>query len=188
MNRSERRRSVKDKEKALRALGQVAGREYLLQMKEGKEPTAEKLFNGIDKVNRTALSNVGATDEEIMFVIQEATKKAENLGELDMSKSAKALKASLKMMKLMPKFMKINTKEQVLNDLGIVIGKEYKNARNEGKELGVEDLFKIQKDKWAIQGGGDMMEFYKAIGISEQDIRDTINETIAYWNKEMVKK
>ena len=77
--------------------------------------------------------------------------------------------------------MKINTKEQIMVDFGVAVGSEFKNALKEGKELSVEDLLKIQKDKWSIRGGGDMMEFYKSVGISEQDVRDEIGKTIEYW-------
>ena len=181
MNRAERRRGTKGKDKALKTLGQVAGREYLLQIKEGKEPTAYKLFDGIDKTNRTALRNVGVTDEEIMFVIQESILQADKLGELNTTKASKILKMSLKSMKLMPKFMKINTKEQVRSILEVAVGKEYKNALQEGKELSVEDLLKSQTDKWALRGGGDMLEFYKGVGITEQEVKDAIQGTISYW-------
>ena len=181
MNRMERRRNGKQKDKALRTLSQVAGREYLLQLKEGKEPTAQKLFDGIDKANRTALSNVGATDEEIMFVIQEATKRADKVGELDTTKAGKILKASLKGMKFLPSSLKSSMAKQIITDLEVAVGKEYKNARREGKELGVEDSLNIQKNKWAGRGGGDMLEMYNALGINEQEVRDAIQGTIDYW-------
>lgn len=179
MNRAERRRSMKSKDKALRTLGQVVGREYILQLKEDKEPTAEKLFNGIDNTNLTALHDAGATDEEIMFVIQEATKQASIVGELDTTKASKILKANLKIMKHMPDTIKGKAKAQIVTDLEVAVGKEYKNALP--KELGVDDLLKIQKDKWVIRGGGDMMAMYAGVGITEQEVRDAIQGTIDYW-------
>jgi hypothetical protein len=170
---------MKSKDKALRTLGQVVGREYILQLKEDKEPTAEKLFNGIDNTNLTALHDAGATDEEIMFVIQEATKQASIVGELDTTKASKILKANLKIMKHMPDTIKGKAKAQIVTDLEVAVGKEYKNALP--KELGVDDLLKIQKDKWVIRGGGDMMAMYAGVGITEQEVRDAIQGTIDYW-------
>jgi hypothetical protein len=114
-----------------------------------------------------------------MFVITEAIRQAGSLGELDTTKASKILKANLKVMRVMPKFLKISTKEQIMADLGAAVGKEYTNALP--KELGVEDLLNIQKDKWAGRGGGDMMQLYSSVGITEQEVKDAIEESISYW-------
>jgi len=157
------------KAKTLENIKNICGREFRLQMAEGKNPTVEKLFEGLDRRNKTLCYQMGITDAEIIAKIREGI-----IGKVD-----KLFKANIKLAtKFAPQGVEDKLRKQVLDNLRESVTKKYLYAKLEGKTLSVEELYNLQKETWEKKSKLDMLEMYSKMGITEEEIKKIIQEAI----------
>lgn len=166
------------REQMLQKIKEVCGKEYVLQLKEGKQHTAKSLFDGINQQNMVIYRQSGITDMEIIAKIQEGIDEQEKDGLLK-GKFDKILSVGVKgSNKLIPKSAENKLKRKILTDLKGSIDKKYTGARLDGKNLNADELFDLQKASWAKKSNTDMMAMYGKMGITESEIREIIGMVI----------
>jgi hypothetical protein len=165
-----------NKEKALDKIKEVCGEEYVSQLKEGKQHTAKSLYDGINQQNISIYRQMGITDIEILTKIQEGIdgQSGRLKGKFD-----KAFKFGVNTSnKLVAGKAEEKVKNKILSDIRNSVEKKYLSAKLEGKTLGVEELYSLQKESWSKKSNLNMMDMYKKMGITEVEYLQTIQQAI----------
>jgi hypothetical protein len=167
-----------NKEKTLAKIKEVCGQEYVEQLKEGKHHTAKSLLDSINQQNMSIYRQMGITDIEILAKIQEGIDEQEKSGVLK-GKFDSILKVGVKgSNRFVPKAGEARFKKKILSDLKASVEKKYLSAKLDGKTLSVEELYALQQESWKKKSNTNMIEMYGKMGITEDDIKQTITEAI----------